>query len=881
MDKNRKKQGRKYIAWGCGAVVVLLLAVMPMIASAKESAEGPEASILSADVERRDIDTQIIGGGQLSSEASVTVKIPQNVKLTEYLVDNGAIVSEGDPIAAVDRVSVMTAITEVQDTLDYLAQEIAQAGNEKASDTVTALAGGTVKRIYALPGESVQDVMLDHGALALLSLDGLMAVDLEVGTELGVGDRVCVTLSDGTTADGTVRSNLEGILTVTVADKGYSLEEAVTVATEDGRLLGSGELYIYSQWNATAYSGTVSDILVKEGNAVSVGQTLIRLEDTGYAARYQQLIDQRREYEELMGELFRMYRTKTVTAPCDGIVAGVDQNGAYLLSGDGGSWFISLLAGFSQEKDHGYTAYTAFVKAVSANGMELMTDESACQISDLEGLSSVSPELSRMTRPWSYTGDTTVYLQGENGLMYPAGNAKEGDILLAVGDEEKVCWFVLLKGQTGTAQPVSGSAEGAWTVLLSSGTDIPEMEDEPEADPENGSVYIVTTSLNQGTVGKDYLSALQASDGTGLVSGTWSASGLPSGLVLNPETGVISGVPASAGSYPVTISVSYGEAAGDTKEFILTVAEADPQTVTCRGYVAQVLEIGEGVLKVKQTAYSYPITDLDNLPAVSADSSAMTEETVYFSPLIKADSASVDDILLVVVGEDGELKLFVRQNAAPGEEMPGGGPGAGGSGQSGGFPSGSSGGAVKIFEPYTLEKIAVASVTSQEHMAVTITVDEQDISRLYGGQAAMITVDALGGEQFDASVTQIAVTGENSGGSSKFTVELTLEKSGEMLPGMTASAFITVDTASNVPCVPVAALDQDGTKTIVYTSCDETGSTLGTPVAVTTGASDGEYVQIVEGLSEGQTCYYAYYDTLAESNAPKQSGISFRLPKRW
>ena len=81
--------------------------------------------------------------------------------------------------------------------------------------------------------------------------------------------------------------------------------------------------------------------------------------------------------------------------------------------------------------------------------------------------------------------------------------------------------------------------------------------------------------------------------------------------------------------------------------------------------------------------------------------------------------------------------------------------------------------------------------------------------------------------------------------------------------------------------MPVAALDQDGTKTIVYTSCDETGSTLGTPVAVTTGASDGEYVQIVEGLSEGQTCYYAYYDTLAESNAPKQSGISFRLPKRW
>ena len=118
--KENKKQTNKYIKLGIGAVVVLLLAVMPMMAANRETEESA-ASILSATVEVRDIDTQIIGGGQLSSESYLNVRIPENVKLTEYLVGNGDIVSEGDAIAKVDKVSVMTAITEVQETLDYLA----------------------------------------------------------------------------------------------------------------------------------------------------------------------------------------------------------------------------------------------------------------------------------------------------------------------------------------------------------------------------------------------------------------------------------------------------------------------------------------------------------------------------------------------------------------------------------------------------------------------------------------------------------------------------------------------------------------------------------------------------------------------------------------
>ena len=165
-------------------------------------------------------------------------------------------------------------------------------------------------------------------------------------------------------------------------------------------------------------------------------------------------------------------------------------------------------------------------------------------------------------------------------------------------------------------------------------------------------------------------------------------------------------------------------------------------------------------------------------------------------------------------------------------------------------------------------------------MTLSITIDELDITKIYVGQETTVSVDALGGEQFDATVTQIAASGENDGGNSKFAVELTLEKSGEMLPGMYASAFITLETAKNVTCVPVAALEKNGPDSIVYTSYDEKEGTLGSPVAVTIGCSDGENVQILSGLEAGQTCYYAYYDNYVESDAPKQGGSVFNLMGR-
>ena len=172
------------------------------------------------------------------------------------------------------------------------------------------------------------------------------------------------------------------------------------------------------------------------------------------------------------------------------------------------------------------------------------------------------------------------------------------------------------------------------------------------------------------------------------------------------------------------------------------------------------------------------------------------------------------------------------------------------------------------FELYSLDVSQIASVTPQNTMTLDITIDELDITVLQVGMTAQVRIDALGGEKYTATITEIGNTGSNNGGNSKYTVELTLDRAENMLSGMNATATIVLSTASNVLTIPADALVENGNQTIVYTGYDEESETLINPVAVTVGSSDGETVEILEGLTNGQTYYYAYYDTLEVSFTP-------------
>ena len=244
MDRTKKKMIKRVISLVCIAALVAFLAAMPLLTKQEKEEDGPKASILSGTVTAGNIDTRLIGGGTLTEADAVSISVPAAVKLTEFLVANGDTVSEGDAVASVDPVTVMTAITQVQETLEYLSEQIEETSSVTDEQTVSALAGGTVKILYAQAGDNVQDVMLQYGALAVLSLDGLMAVDLETDAALAAGSAVTVVLADGQEFAGKVASNLAGQMTVTLEDQDFEVDQVATVLDGEGNELGQGALYI-------------------------------------------------------------------------------------------------------------------------------------------------------------------------------------------------------------------------------------------------------------------------------------------------------------------------------------------------------------------------------------------------------------------------------------------------------------------------------------------------------------------------------------------------------------------------------------------------------------------------------------------------------------
>lgn len=321
----RGGSGAKWITLLC--IVLTIALIVASLPSGISAVTKVNSKVLSAVPEENTISTVLSGGGTLSPQEGTAQSLPQALELETYYVKNGQTVSEGDPIAQVDLVAVKAAISELQEVLYTLDAAIASESSKTNDSVIRSGTAGRVKKIYAREGTAAADTVYENGALLLLSLDGLMAVDLEARAE--VGQRVTVTLSDGTALEGTVESVSDGTATVTLSDETAPLDDSVTVTTKDGETLGTGNLYIHSRLRVTGAYGTVSQISVKENRQVSAGSALLTLKDTGHTAEYARLLNRRTELEDQMESLVRLSKDGILRADCGGTVSGVDTEISY------------------------------------------------------------------------------------------------------------------------------------------------------------------------------------------------------------------------------------------------------------------------------------------------------------------------------------------------------------------------------------------------------------------------------------------------------------------------------------------------------------------------------------------------------------------------
>ena len=808
MDKTKKKNVRRYILWGVLAVVVAGLAMLPALARQQDAQDGPVASVLEATVKEGSVQATVRGGGTLEAGDGEDIELPPEVKITEFLVKNGQEVKKGDPVAKIDKVSALTAVTEIRTSMAAVEKQMETFSDEKSASTVTAPAGGRVKAIYANPGDSVTQVLVEHGALALLSLDGRMGVTLTVSSQLIPGDSIPVTLDSGKTVTGRVESNLNGELTVTIADNGYAVGDTATL---EG--LGSGSLEIHNPWLATAFNGTVSQVNIRLEQTVSSGGSLFTLKDTDYTAQRELLAETHRDYEELLQKLLTWQDTGVITAPCDGLVSGIDTDSTHLLAAedekltasllnaDGGDFRLVLLSQVTQTCTGDDKCPLKGTDSGHQDGCP-----KACKHAASEGVCTASEH---------FADCIMACTRAENPEDCPATGAHHTDCI-------KACIETTQEGKCpATKYHYDGCIEKCTESAVSG-----------ECPAHIHKKGCIESCISADTPGK-------------CTAGHHKADCIESCIVSKSADDPCPATKHKDGCYF--------------------------QNATYTGQVFKVVSVGSGVLVGYWDSTVYDVVKTASGWARKDGQPFSTNNCVQADTIFAGSgSYQTGDVLLsVTVHKSGEndSPLGLVKISSGGSQMPGFDL-SGLMGMMGGFSMGGYGGTGSSqTQLYSLDGDVLLTVTPLDTMTVTIAVDEKDIAGVKTGMTAQLTMNALPDETFEGQVTRVAQTGSGNGGSSKFDVEITLSRESDMLPGMSATAQLTLYEKMDVLTLPVAALRDEGGKTLVYTGKDKKTGEPANPVEVTTGLSDGENVEILSGIDSGTTVYYLYYDTVTESDA--------------
>lgn len=159
----------------------------------------------------------------------------------------------------------------------------------------------------------------------------------------------------------------------------------------------------------------------------------------------------------------------------------------------------------------------------------------------------------------------------------------------------------------------------------------------------------------------------------------------------------------------------------------------------------------------------------------------------------------------------------------------------------------------------------LATLYDMSQLTFRMSVNELDINKVAVGQRVEITTEALSGQTFTGTVDKVNINGTTTNGFTTYPITVRLDGDGTELaqqglrPGMNVSATIIGQSVENALCVPVGAVSR-GNKLLVAApgALAEDGTTVIAPTKaeerqVALGASDDSYVQILSGLSQGET----------------------------
>jgi len=132
-------------------------------------------------------------------------------------------------------------------------------------------------------------------------------------------------------------------------------------------------------------------------------------------------------------------------------------------------------------------------------------------------------------------------------------------------------------------------------------------------------------------------------------------------------------------------------------------------------------------------------------------------------------------------------------------------------------------------------------------------VDEADISKVYLGQPARISVESLKDRKFMGKVTKISPLGVEKDNVTTFEVRVSIQNAtGELKANMSANAEIILEEKHKVLMVPEAAVIYDKDRHTFLETPDPGSKTGRRKLSAKLGISNGVKTELLEGLKEGQ-----------------------------
>ncbi len=291
----------------------------------KQAESSSTTGYSRAVVTRGALEETVYGSGTTSARNQTNVLAEAEGTLTDLRVSVGDAVKAGDILAVMTNTDLDDTITDLEFDLWELDDQILSTSAGSKVTTIEAPAAGRVVAIYAEAGDDALAVFRREGALAIISTDGRMKVELsDVDTSSGVslGEKLTVTgetfIAEGTVVDLTRQGTS---LTLTIQDDSLPMGETVTVARQNGTILGTSTLEVNKPMAVSSYGGTIESVKVSVGDKVKRVDTLFKLTDSPLTLKIENLRLQREAAAKSLEEAKQQRENLIVVAPCDGTIA--------------------------------------------------------------------------------------------------------------------------------------------------------------------------------------------------------------------------------------------------------------------------------------------------------------------------------------------------------------------------------------------------------------------------------------------------------------------------------------------------------------------------------------------------------------------------------